>query len=194
MRHRNTTEKFSRPRAQRKALINTLLRSLIIYESIKTTETKAKNLRGWADKLITWGKENTLHTRRLAYRVLKDHKLVKKLFDEIAPRFTEKPGGYTRVIPLRIRKGDGAKISILELSQLKEKTDKKTTAKAAKEAKAAVKAIKPAKTKTEDKPKKGIVDGVKNIFKKAPKKDEPKKAQPAPKKTVKKTDKDTKKK
>lgn len=125
MRHRKKNKKFSRPRAQRKALVKSLLRNLIIYESIKTTESKAKGIRPYVDKLIEWGKDNTLHTHRLAYRFLNDHNLVKKLFEDIAPRFININGGYTRIIDLGRRKGDGAKISIIEFTKIKKKVKSK---------------------------------------------------------------------
>lgn len=124
MRHRKKSEKFSRTRAQRKALIRSLLRALFVYERIKTTESKAKGMRPWAEHLITLAKEDSLHHRRLVYRWLNDHNLVKRLFEEIAPRFKNTPGGYTRVIDLGYRQGDGGKISLLELTQLKKKEKK----------------------------------------------------------------------
>ncbi|MDD4955805.1 MAG: 50S ribosomal protein L17, partial [Candidatus Omnitrophica bacterium] len=95
MRHRKKSQKFSRPRAQRKALKKSLLRSLLIYERIKTSEAKAKELSSWVDRLISMAKEPTLHHKRLAYELLCDHMLVKKLFDNIAPRFKEIKGGYS---------------------------------------------------------------------------------------------------
>lgn len=127
MRHRKKSEKFSRSRAQRKALIRSLLRSLVIYEQIVTTESKAKGIRPWMDRLISWGKRGDLHSRRLVYRFLGDHKLVKRLFDEIAPRFKDVEGGYTRVVDLRVRRGDGAKLSLLELTRKQEKPREKKT-------------------------------------------------------------------
>jgi len=93
------------------------LQALVISERIKTTESKAKALRSAADKLITWGKKDTLHYRRLAFSYLQDHNLVKKLFDDIAPRFKDITGGYTRVLAMGFRKGDAAKMSILELTK-----------------------------------------------------------------------------
>jgi large subunit ribosomal protein L17 len=121
MRHRKKTDKFSRPRAQRKALIRSLVRALFIYERIKTTPRKAKAASSKADELISLAKRNNLHSRRLAYSFLQDHKLIKKLFEDIGPRFKNTPGGCTRIMDLGYRKGDGAKLSVLELTQLKEK-------------------------------------------------------------------------
>jgi large subunit ribosomal protein L17 len=153
MRHRKKSKKFSRSRAQRKALMKSLLRSIITYERIVTTESKAKGIRKWVDRLITWAKEDTLHHRRLCYRWLEDHKLVKRLFEEIAPRFKDVNGGYIRIIDLGNRRGDGAKLSILELTRTekKEKVSKKKEEKKKREPK---------------EEKKSFVSGVKKIFKK----------------------------
>lgn len=163
MRHRKKSEKFSRPRAQRKALVNSLLRSLVIYERITTSESKAKALRPWADKVINWGKTDTLANRRLSYRLLKDHSLVKRLFTEIGPRYKDINGGYTRVIGLKLRKGDGAKISILELTQRVEKKKKGPDAKTVK-GKKSVEGVKEGKADSAEK-KKGLVSGMKKMFK-----------------------------
>jgi large subunit ribosomal protein L17 len=167
MRHRKKSEKFSRPRAQRKALVKSLLRALLIYESIKTTESKAKGLRPWVDRLIEWGKVDTLHSRRLAYRLLGDHNLVKRLFENIAPRFKEIKGGYSRVISLTSRRGDGAKISILELTKKerrekpkKEKRKKKEVAPKEEEKKEEI------PLKKQPKPKRSFIRGIRGIFKK----------------------------
>lgn len=166
MRHRKKSQKFSRSRAQRKALKKSLLRSLVIYERIKTSEAKAKELRSWIDRLISLAKEPTLANKRLAYELLCDHMLVKKLFDNIAPRFKEIKGGYSRVIDLGYRKGDACKISLIELTRV-EKKEKKAAHKKEKEEKhieVEKKVEKHAPLK--EKPKKTIIDGVKGIFKK----------------------------
>ena len=156
MRHRKKSEKFSRPRAQRKALVKSLLRSLVISERIATTESKAKALRSWADKLITWAKTDNLSNRRQSYRLLEDHALVKRLFEKIGPRFKDVSGGYTRVIGYRHRKGDGAKLSFLELTRIEKKAK---DIKAAKGEKA-----KGEKETSKKEDKKGIVSGVKKMF------------------------------
>ncbi|MCM8774118.1 MAG: 50S ribosomal protein L17 [Candidatus Omnitrophica bacterium] len=124
MRHRKKRYKLNRSRAQRRALIRSLVRSILISEKIKTTETKAKVVKRWIDRLITWGKRNDLASRRLAYKFIGEHKLVKRLFDELAPRFKDVSGGYTRIIDLGYRKGDGAKLSILELTRIEKKKKK----------------------------------------------------------------------
>jgi len=163
MRHRKKSEKFTRSRAQRKALVKSLVRALIINERITTTTSKAKYLRTQADKLITWAKKGTLASRRLAYRLLEDHKLVKKLFDSVGPRFKDVNGGYTRVLALGRRKGDCAPISLLELT----KTAPKEVSQAkpgAKDKKAVSKEEKSAEKKEQK--KKGVASGLKKIFKK----------------------------
>jgi len=164
MRHRKKSEKFSRSRAQRKALIRSLLRSLFIYERIVTTQSKAKGIRGWVDKLIEWAKKDTLHHRRLAYRVLCDHKLVKRLFEEIAPRFKDISGGYTRIVNIGYRKGDGAFLSLLELTRVKEeKKGKKKKEKEKKEVVIEERTSPPQETVQPQ--KKSFLQGIKKIFK-----------------------------
>ncbi|MBN2484096.1 MAG: 50S ribosomal protein L17 [Candidatus Omnitrophica bacterium] len=165
MRHRKKNEKFSRSRAQRKALIRSLLRSLVIYESIKTTRAKAKGLRAWADKLIGLGKDNTLHTRRQAYQLLNDHRLVKKVFDVIAPRFSEIAGGYTRIIPLATRPGDGASLALIEFTKREKKEEKKAKKKTQKETEEKKEKATSPESK-EKQPKGGLIHGVKEMFKK----------------------------
>jgi large subunit ribosomal protein L17 len=166
MRHRKKSEKFSRSRAQRKALIKSLLRAIIINERITTTTRKAKALSSRTDKLISLAKTNSLSSRRLSYRLLESHKLVQRLFEVIGPRFKNINGGYTRVIKLKSRKGDGAPLSILELSKLEiiKKTKKKT--KQEPETKTSSEKAKTHDLKKESKPKKGIIPNVRKIFKK----------------------------
>ncbi len=167
MRHRKKSHKFSRPRAQRKALKKSLLRSLIVYERIKTSEAKAKELSGWMDRLISLAKEPTLHHKRLAYQVLCDHMLVKKLFDNIAPRFKEIKGGYSRVVDLGYRKGDACKISLIELTRVEKKEKKSVHKKEKEQKKVEIEERKEEKhAPLKEKPKKTIIDGVKGIFKK----------------------------
>ena len=124
MRHRRK-KRLSGPKSLRRAQVKSLIRALLIYERIKTTTRKAKLAASEVEKLISRGKKGDLASRRIAYSMLGDHKLVKKLFEDIAGRFKEIPGGYTRIINLGSRKGDGADLSILELTLLKEKPKKK---------------------------------------------------------------------
>jgi len=115
MRHRVAGRKLSRPTDHRLALYRNLVTDLIRYEKIVTTEAKAKEIRGQAEKLITLGKRGDLHARRLALARLYDARLVDKLFHDIAPRYQERPGGYTRVIKLTPRQGDAAPMAQIAL-------------------------------------------------------------------------------
>jgi large subunit ribosomal protein L17 len=92
-----------------------MVTDLMVHEKITTTEAKAKEVRGLAEKVITMGKENNLHSRRRALSYIWDKKAVEKLFTELAPRYTERPGGYTRIVKLGPRLGDGAEMVRLEL-------------------------------------------------------------------------------
>jgi large subunit ribosomal protein L17 len=112
MRHRVKGKKLSRDSAQRKALLRNLVTSFLEKERIRTTLAKAKSTRPIAEKMITLGKKNSLHARRLALRFIYKRDVVKKLFDEISPRFSERPGGYTRIIKIGPRAGDGAEMAI----------------------------------------------------------------------------------
>lgn len=96
-------------------MLRNLVKSLFTHESIRTTEAKAKEARRSAEKIITLGKDGTLHARRQALKFLNDKALTAKLFDEIAPRFADRPGGYTRILKLGRRNGDGAPMARLEL-------------------------------------------------------------------------------
>jgi large subunit ribosomal protein L17 len=116
MRHRKTGRKLSRTSAHRDAMFRNMVTSLLLHEQIRTTDAKAKELRSYADRLVTLGKRGTLHARRQALSFVRSRAVVKKLFEEIAPRFENRPGGYTRVIKLGIRSGDAAPLSIIELT------------------------------------------------------------------------------
>jgi large subunit ribosomal protein L17 len=164
MRHRKKNRKFSRPLAQRKALVKSLLRALVINERIITTQAKAKALKRWADKLITWAKKDTLYHRRLSFRILNDHNLVKRLFESIGPRFKDTNGGYTRLFDLYYRRGDGSKRAVLELTKIEKKKVHRIKEKREKERpRKEEKRIAPRK---EEKPKKGFISSVRKIFKK----------------------------
>lgn len=114
MRKLKRGRKFSRKRAQRKALIKNLSAQLFSHEKIKTTEAKAKELRKFAEKFITRAKKGDLASRRYLLRYF-PQKLVKKLVEEIGPRYKQRQGGYTRIIKLEARKSDGARVAIIEL-------------------------------------------------------------------------------
>jgi len=115
MRHRVGGKKLRRNPAHRRALLRNLVTSLLDKERIITTLAKAKAARPLAEKMITLAKKNTLHTRRQALGFIFKKEVVKKLFDELGPRFAEREGGYTRIIKLGPREGDGAEMAILEL-------------------------------------------------------------------------------
>ena len=115
MRHRIAGRKLGRPTAHRMALYRNLVTDLLRNERIITTEPKAKEVRSLAEKMITNGNKGTLHNRRKALAFVYDKDVVAKLFDDLAERFRERPGGYTRIVKLGPRKGDAAPMAILEL-------------------------------------------------------------------------------
>ena len=120
MRHLKEGRKLNRTSSHRKALLRNLVTSLLEFEKIETTDAKAKELRKVADKMITWGKRGDLHARRQALGVINDKKIVQKLFNDIAPRFRERGGGYTRIVKSGRRRGDNAPLSIIEFIPQKE--------------------------------------------------------------------------
>jgi large subunit ribosomal protein L17 len=115
MRHLKQGRKLGRTTSHRKALLRNLATALLEHERIITTEPKAKELRRVADKLVTLGKRGNLHARRQALQTVRSNSVVQKLFNEIAPRFAERHGGYTRVLRLGYRPGDGAAMAVIEL-------------------------------------------------------------------------------
>lgn len=120
MRHMRSGRKLGRTSEHRRALFRNQLRSLIIHERIVTTLPKAKELRPIAEKIVTMARATeSVHARRLVGRWLTERDLIKRLFSEIAPRFLQRPGGYTRIVKLGPRRGDGAEIAILEFVDFK---------------------------------------------------------------------------
>ena len=115
MRHRVAGRKLSRDTGHRLALYRNLVTDLLRYEKIVTTEAKAKEARSLAENMITLGKEGSLHARRQALSFVSDKKVVKKVFEELAPRYANRAGGYTRLVRLGARLGDGAPMVHLEL-------------------------------------------------------------------------------
>jgi len=115
MNHRIGGRKFGLPSDQRRALLKGLVRSLLTYQTIRTTETRAKDVRSIAEKLITNARQDTLHARRQARRYLTDETLVHHLFTEIAPEFKNTPGGFTRAVKIGQRRGAAATIVQLSL-------------------------------------------------------------------------------
>ncbi len=138
MRHLNRGRKLNRSSSHRKALLRNLMLSLIHHERIRTTDAKAKELRRYADKMVTLGKQGDLSARRAVFGMIESRDAVKKLFDVIAPRFKQRAGGYTRVIKFRVRIGDAAPVSIIEFTgspeSTKAKKPRKKTAAPAREA------------------------------------------------------------
>jgi len=115
MRHRNIGRQLSRNSSHRKATLQALTVSLLRHELIKTTLPKAKELRRVAEPLITLGKKDSVHTRRLAFARLRDKEMVGKLFTDLGPRFQARPGGYLRILKCGYRAGDNAPMAYVEL-------------------------------------------------------------------------------
>jgi len=127
MRHQLKGRKLRRPTAHRIALLRNLVTSFLEKERIRTTLAKAKETRPLAEKMITLAKKGSLSSRRQALAFIRKEAVVTKLFNELGPRFGQRPGGYSRIVKLGLRAGDGAKMAMLELigSEYKKKTKKK---------------------------------------------------------------------
>jgi large subunit ribosomal protein L17 len=152
MRHRVAGRKLSRHTQHRELMFRNMLVSLLQHERIKTTLAKGKELRSWADRIISLGKQGTLHARRRAFALLRDKGMVKKLFDEIAPKFKDREGGYSRVYRLGWRQGDAAPLSLVELVTFTHPEEKKkSTITKAKEVLGKVTPKRKEKVKKEDK-------------------------------------------
>jgi large subunit ribosomal protein L17 len=117
MRHLKSGRKLNRSASHRHAMFRNMVTSLLLHEHLQTTDAKAKELRRFTDRMITLGKRGTLHARRQALAFVRSRNVVAKLFDDIAPRFRERPGGYTRITKLGSRQGDAAPLSLIELTQ-----------------------------------------------------------------------------
>ena len=115
MRHRNSNRKLNRTSSHRQAMLRNMATSLLRHEVIKTTLPKAKELRRVAEPLITLGKDATLANRRLAFSRLRDRDIVGKLFNELGPRYSTRPGGYLRILKCGFRNGDNAPMALVEL-------------------------------------------------------------------------------
>ena len=150
MRHRSAHRKLGRKTEHRISLLRNLAASLISYGRIRTTEAKAKELRPFVEKLVTLGKRDSLHARRHALSIIPQREVVSKLFSDVSPRFSERPGGYTRILKLAHRQGDGASMAFIQFVDFKfegaaagkpeAKAEKKKPEKEAKESKAKAKA------------------------------------------------------
>lgn len=185
MRHKKRRLQLNRVTSWKFATLKSLARNLIVYESMRTTLSRAKALRPLAEKLVALAKKNTLSAKREAFSILGDHKLVALLFNETGPRFAKRASGFTRIINLGRRRGDDARLVIFELTELKPKVKK---VKKSKEAKPAEEARKPGEealeavteekkpetqeSKTKEKPpvskkpSRKFLGGIRNIFKK----------------------------
>jgi large subunit ribosomal protein L17 len=185
MRHGKTKYQLNRFTSWREATVKSLVRNLLTYESIKTTEIRAKAIQPLVEKLITLGKEDSLAHKRRAFDLIQDHALVNRLFAEICPRFKNVPSGCTRILKVGKRRGDNAEMVLLQLTELKKKEKKVKQVKEAKEIKEGKEpsATQPPATekpaaeekhpqiteKTKDtpkKPSKKFLGGIRNIFKK----------------------------
>lgn len=136
MRHGKAGKKLGRVTAHRWALFRNLLTALFRHERITTTEAKAKAIRRLADRMITLARRGSLHARRQVLRQVPDETVVKKLFDTVAARYAERPGGYTRIVKAGHRAGDNAPLAILELVDRPEQAKEKHPSKDARTAKA----------------------------------------------------------
>ena len=145
MRHGKSGRKLGRTSSHRLAMFRNMVTSLLEHERIYTTDAKAKELRRWADWMITLGKRGDLHARRQALQVIRDRSVVHKLFTDLAQRYQARSGGYTRTVKVGFRVGDGAPLSLIELMTGEtEKKKKKKKTKAPKAAKKKVPAVKTA--------------------------------------------------
>ena len=115
MRHNKSGKRLGRNSSHRSAMMRNMVTSLLDHEKITTTDARAKELRKIVERMITLGKRGDLHARRQAMQVIRDRKVVGKLFEMVAPRYKERPGGYTRIIKLGTRLGDNASLSLIEL-------------------------------------------------------------------------------
>jgi len=116
MRHLKAGRKLGRSSSHRSSLYRNLVAELMTHDRIRTTDEKAKEVRRFADRMVTLGKDGTLAARRRAIAFIRDRKAVKRLFDDVAKRFADRHGGYTRIVKLGVRRGDAASLSMIELT------------------------------------------------------------------------------
>lgn len=177
MRHRKASIKLNRNSSHRKAMFRNMVTSLLKYESIKTTDAKAKEISRWADHVITLAKKGDLHSRRQALSIVQEKKVVHKLFENANEKFGDRAGGYTRIIKIGHRPGDAASMSLIELIA-KEKKKEKPAKK-----KAAVKKDDKKKETKETEKTSAAPEKEKKVTAKMKKEDEPKKKKAAKKKS-----------
>ena len=166
MRHARAGNRLSRTSEHRKALLSNMACSVLEHGRIRTTLAKAKESRRVVDQLISLGKEGSVHSRRRAYRLLKNRDLVKRLFADIAPRFLDCHGGYTWVLRMEDRPGDGATTALLELTRLPAEPKKPAAKAAAKETPAPQPASTSASKQAAEEPQKpkGFLEGLKKLL------------------------------
>ncbi len=155
MRHRQAGRKLGRTMAHREMMMRNLVTSLILYEKIITTATKAKELRSVAEKMVTLAKREDLHARRQASEVLTDDKALAKLFDSMGARYRDRNGGYTRITKLDYRMGDGAPLAAIEFLGAEAAPEAKTKAKRAAEEQPEGQGARPARRRRRRRAKKG---------------------------------------
>ncbi len=151
MRHRKTGLKLNRTTSHRNAMFRNMVTSLFKHDRIKTTDTKAKEVRRWADNLITLAKRGDLHARRQALAIIRERKVVDQLFSDATEKYGTTNGGYTRITKIGLRSGDAASLSMIELIASKAKTSKKKSSPKEAKVEAAPKA-KEAEAETEAEP------------------------------------------
>ena len=184
MRHRKASLKLNRTTSHRNAMFRNMVTSLFKYERIRTTGAKAKELRRWADHLITLAKRGDLHARRQALAVIREKKVVHKLFEEANEKFGHSAGGYTRIVKLGRRAGDAAPMSLIELVIAETGGKKKTKKKSAKKSTPKTKAAADAEDKKKEPEKKTAKTGAKKKPATKVKAAAKKKKEPGPKKTA----------
>lgn len=134
MRHQKAGRKLGRTTSHKEAMLRNMVTSFFKHEKITTTDIKAKELRKVAEKMITLGKKETLHARRQAASVVRERGVVKKLFEEISPRYKDRAGGYTRIVKAGFRAGDNAPLALIELIPQEVKKEEKSKTKGRKKA------------------------------------------------------------
>jgi len=187
MRHQKAGKKLNRTGSHRNAMFRNMVTSLFEHGRIRTTDAKVKELRLWADRMITLAKRGDLHARRQALRVMRDKRVVHKLFEEAPERFGQRAGGYTNIVKIGRRRGDAAPISLIELVTPKEKKErKKKKPKSVKKTADKAKKETPVKAKGRKKPEKAKTSE-KGTQKAAPKIEKEDSSEPEGKKGSKKT-------
>lgn len=193
MRHRKAGVKLNRTSSHRHAMFRNMVTSLFKHERIRTTEAKAKELRRWADHLITLAKRGDLHARRQVLSIIREKEVVHKLFEQAAERFGAISGGYTRVVKLGRRPGDAAPVSLVELVVTKEPKKKKTRKKKAKAADTKKKTVATEKQSADEKIDKAAKAEVTSAKAKTTEADTKVEVEGKTKKTAKKSDANTQK-